>query len=56
MIQPCSAKTQEGIWEGMTQVADHFERVEEAIKTGALPSLRYEHSSIEDPHRKSIVV
>ena len=57
MIQACSAKTQQGIWEGMGQIADYFEKASnEEVKTGALPSLRYENSCAEDPGRKSIVI
>ena len=57
MIQACSAKTQQGIWEGMAQIGDNFEKAaNEETKTGALPSLRYENSCVEDPARKSIVV
>jgi len=50
LIQACSAKTQEGVWEGMAQVGDSFDSSSrEEGKSNALPSLRYEHSAMEDP-------
>lgn len=47
MVQPCSAKTGEGIWEGMNQIADYFDAQkvrDDARMAQSLPSLRYENS------------